>query len=57
MNNNNPINKDDTNIMAYTKYGIDFPSIVFKENIYGVQFHPEKSSTQGLGLIKSFIEL
>jgi len=49
--------KDDTNIMAYTKYGIDFPSIVFKENIYGVQFHPEKSSTQGLGLIKSFIEL
>tara|TARA_B100001123_G_C14940973_1_gene879690 strand:- start:149 stop:781 length:633 start_codon:yes stop_codon:yes gene_type:complete len=49
--------KDSNNIMAYSKYGIDFPSIVFKENIYGVQFHPEKSSAQGLGLIKSFIEL
>ncbi len=45
------------NIMAYSKYGIDFPSIVFKENIYGVQFHPEKSSLQGLELIKRFIEL
>ena len=49
--------KDDNNIMAYTNYGIDFASIVSKENIYGVQFHPEKSSAQGLGLIKSFIEL
>ena len=49
--------KDSNNIMAYSKYGIDFPSIVFKENIYGVQFHPEKSSTQGLELIKSFVEL
>ena len=49
--------KDSNNIMAYSKYGIDFASIVFKENIYGVQFHPEKSSAQGLGLIKSFIEL
>ena len=49
--------KDIINIMAYSKYGIDFPSIVFKENIYGVQFHPEKSSTQGLELIKSFVEL
>jgi len=49
--------KDSDNIMAYSKYGIDFPSIVFKENIYGVQFHPEKSSVQGLELIKNFIEL
>ena len=45
------------NVMAYTKYGIDFASIVFKENIYGVQFHPEKSSDQGLKLIKSFVDL
>jgi len=45
------------NTLAHTNYGIDFASIVFKENIYGVQFHPEKSSKQGLKLIKSFIEL
>jgi len=49
--------KEKKNVIAYTNYGINFPSIVFKENIYGVQFHPEKSSRQGLELIKSFIEL
>ena len=45
------------NILAETNYGIDFPSIVNKENIYGLQFHPEKSSVQGLDIIKSFIKL
>ena len=48
-------NKD--NIMAETNYGINFPSIVNKENIYGLQFHPEKSSDQGLDIIKNFIKL
>ena len=43
--------------MAETNYGIDFPSIVNKENIYGLQFHPEKSSDQGLDIIKNFIKL
>ena len=45
------------NILAHTNYGIDFASIVSKENIYGVQFHPEKSSLQGLRILKNFIEL
>ena len=49
--------KDKKNILAYTKYGNEFASFVFKQNIFGVQFHPEKSSNQGLGLIKSFIQL
>ena len=49
--------EDINNILAYTNYGIDFASIVSKENIYGVQFHPEKSSNQGLGLIKNFIQI
>ena len=48
-------NKD--NIMAETNYGINFPSIVNKENIYGLQFHPEKSSDQGLDIIKNFIKI
>ncbi|MDC3206793.1 imidazole glycerol phosphate synthase subunit HisH [Pelagibacteraceae bacterium] len=48
-------NKD--NILAETKYGINFASIVGKENIYGVQFHPEKSSSQGLNLLKEFIRI
>ena len=46
---------DRDNILAETKYGINFASIVGKENIYGVQFHPEKSSSQGLNLLKEFI--
>ena len=45
------------NILAFTNYGINFPSIVCKENVYGVQFHPEKSSKQGLNLIKNFLSL
>ena len=49
--------KNKENILAQTNYGIDFPSIVNKENIYGLQFHPEKSSDQGLDIIKSFIKL
>ena len=49
----NCANKD--NILAETKYGTNFASIVGKENIYGVQFHPEKSSSQGLNLLKEFI--
>ena len=49
--------KNSDNIVAETNYGINFPSIVSKENIYGIQFHPEKSSNQGLNIIKKFIEL
>mgnify|MGYP001307348894 CR=1 FL=1 len=49
--------EDINNILGHTNYGIDFASIVSKENIYGVQFHPEKSSNQGLNLIKSFIQI
>ena len=44
-------------IVAETKYGINFPSIVNKENVYGCQFHPEKSSDQGLNILKDFINL
>ena len=45
------------NILAETQYGMNFTSIIGKENIYGVQFHPEKSSYQGLNLIKNFMSL
>ena len=49
--------KNKENILAETNYGISFPSIINKENIYGLQFHPEKSSDQGLDIIKNFIKL
>ena len=44
-------------IVAETEYGINFASIVNKENVYGCQFHPEKSSNQGLNIIRDFINL
>jgi imidazole glycerol-phosphate synthase subunit HisH len=42
-------------ILGTTPYGCDFPAIVNKENIYGVQFHPEKSQKTGFELIKNFL--
>ena len=42
--------------ISITKYGKDFVSAVNKQNIYGVQFHPEKSLRNGLMLIKNFID-
>ena len=49
--------KYSTNQIGRTNYGIDFASFISKENIYGVQFHPEKSSNQGLEIIKNFLML
>lgn len=43
-------------IVAVTKYGIEFPSIVQKENIYGTQFHPEKSHDHGAVLLDNFVK-
>ena len=49
--------QNNEDILAETQYGITFTSIIGKENIYGVQFHPEKSSSQGLNLLKEFIRV
>lgn len=42
------------NIVASTFYGSEFSSVINKENIYGVQFHPEKSHGNGIQLLKNF---
>jgi glutamine amidotransferase len=44
------------NILMKTKYGFDFTSAIVKDNILGVQFHPEKSHKFGMQLFKNFIE-
>lgn len=44
-------------IAAETDYGISFACAVHHENIYGVQFHPEKSHHYGVQLLKNFAEL
>lgn len=43
--------------VAYTDYGFAMPAAVQKANIYGVQFHPEKSSKTGLKVLKNFAEI
>jgi len=43
--------------LSYTNYGYDFISSFVKENIYGVQFHPEKSHDQGMQLINNFCKI
>lgn len=44
------------NILATTDYGYDVTAAVGKENILGLQFHPEKSQANGLKLLENFCE-
>ena len=48
---------DMKNIVAYSEYGTKIPGIVKNENVYGMQFHPEKSGDTGLKLLKNWGEL
>ena len=44
-------------IVATTEYGVRFPSMVAKKNIFATQFHPEKSSKTGLIMLKNFVRI
>jgi imidazole glycerol-phosphate synthase subunit HisH len=46
---------DEAITLATTEYGIDFASIVARENVWGVQFHPEKSQNVGLKMLENFV--
>lgn len=48
--------QDKKDILAQTDYGYDFVSMVQHENIYGAQFHPEKSHANGIKIIQNFVE-
>jgi glutamine amidotransferase len=41
-------------VIAETQYGGSFASVVGRENVYGIQFHPEKSQKVGLQIIQNF---
>jgi len=46
--------EDKSLIAGTTDYGIDFVSVIAKENVFAAQFHPEKSAHDGLQLLKNF---
>jgi glutamine amidotransferase len=48
---------DEKDCLAKTHFGFDFTSAFNKGNIYGVQFHPEKSHIFGMRLMKNFAEI
>jgi imidazole glycerol-phosphate synthase subunit HisH len=44
-------------VLGWGEYGERFASVVGRDNVYGVQFHPEKSSADGLALLENFTRL
>jgi glutamine amidotransferase len=49
----NPDDRED--IAAETNYGVRFPSVVASKNVWGFQFHPEKSGKDGLALVETWV--
>lgn len=45
------------NVAAYCDYGMKIPALVFNGNVYGAQFHPEKSGDKGLEMLRKFAKL
>ncbi|MCP4423842.1 MAG: imidazole glycerol phosphate synthase subunit HisH [Chloroflexi bacterium] len=49
--------KEATAVLAWTDYGFPFAAIAAKDNVFGLQFHPEKSQQVGLRIIQNFVEM
>ena len=49
--------ENNADVLGLSNYGYDFASVVSKDNLWGVQFHPEKSQNAGLQLLKNFCTL
>ncbi len=48
--------ENETDIVAAVDYGISFTAVVQRGNVFGVQFHPEKSQQTGLQILSNFLE-
>ena len=48
--------QNENNVLGQVEYGSKLNVIIAKENIFGVQFHPEKSGEAGLKLLKNFLK-
>jgi glutamine amidotransferase len=51
--------EDESHVVAETGYGTDFPAIVANDegNVFGTQFHPEKSGETGLRILRNFVDI
>nr|AAU82315.1 imidazoleglycerol-phosphate synthase [uncultured archaeon GZfos14B8] len=47
--------RDEGATVASVEYGVELAAVVNKDNVYGVQFHPEKSSKKGLQVLSNFV--
>ena len=47
---------DETLVVGWTQYGFEFASAIARDNIFAVQFHPEKSAQAGLRLLANFVD-
>lgn len=48
---------NESDVLTTTHYGADFHSMVQKDNVYGAQFHPEKSHKFGMKLLENFAKI
>ena len=44
-------------VVATCSYGLEFPAIVASKNVFGLQFHPEKSQHNGLRMLRNFVDM
>jgi glutamine amidotransferase len=49
--------EDQTDVSSWCHYGYDFAASIQKGNIFGAQFHPEKSQSNGIIFLKNFLQL
>ena len=49
--------EDKTDVLATSNYGINFTAMVEKDNVYGAQFHPEKSHKYGMEILDQFAKI
>jgi glutamine amidotransferase len=50
-----PYPEDESDVLGISDYGTEFVSVVARDNVFGAQFHPEKSSRDGLALLANFV--